>query len=460
MLALLAFAAVSFAYQETSILEALKSIEASLPGASTSLTTFLESGYLVIGAVAAPTFGKLGDRFGKKRFLVLALFTYFAGALGAGLAPSFIALIVFRAVQGVSAATFALTFAISRDIAPNRVPLSIGVLVGAFGVGISAGFASSGVVTGLLGWRFIFYIEAGLIALAIMLVARYVPEAGRRIDVSADLPGVGLLGLAVAGLILGLTVGPVTGWLTPAPIILLAGSMVAFAAWTWRERRAAQPLLDVSVLTQRNVLLPNVGSAMAGYAAFSVFLAVPKLAVIRGGLPAALVGTVHYGLSLSLTSVGLLMLPIGLGVLAGGPSGGELGRRYGGKWFFVGGLALIGVGAALLGAFHDQLYLVGALLFLLGVGFGLSVGAAGTFVTEAAPEGTVGVATAFNSVFRLVGGGIGAQVATIVRLAGRFPGTSVSGQWSYVVIFAVAAGLGVGGAFLSTLVPGGHRAPQ
>lgn len=459
VLALLAFAAASFSYQETSILPALRSIDHSLAGATTSLTAFLESGFLVIAAVAAPTLGKLGDRWGKKRFLVVALLTYLVGALGAGLAPSFAVLVAFRSLQGVAGAIFALAFAITRDIAPERVPVSVGVLVGSFGVGLSAGFGSSGAVTATLGWRWIFFIGAGLIVISTALVARYVPEAGRPADVSSDLPASAILGLGVGALIIGITIGPITGWVSAAPIGLLVGSGVAFAAWVRRERRVPEPMLDVGLLTQRNILLPNIGSALAGYAAFSVFLAVPKIATVRRALPAALSGKVHYGLALPLTAVGLVMVPIGLGVLTGGPTGGVLGRRYGGKWPFVGGLAMVGAACALLAGLHDQLYPVGAWLFLLGAGFGLSVGAAGTFVTEAAPEGSTGVATAFNSLVRLVGGGVGAQVATIIVISGRYPGTAVSGQWAYVSVFAVAAALGTAGALVSTLVPGRGTAP-
>ncbi|MGH9069045.1 MAG: MFS transporter [Acidimicrobiales bacterium] len=459
MLSFLALAAITFAYQETSVLPALHSIDTTLPGATTSLTAFLESGYLVIAAVAAPTLGKLGDRTGKKRFLVLAMLTYFVGALGAGLAPSFAVLVVFRAIQGVAGAIFALSFAITRDVAPDRVALSVGVLVGSFGVGITAGFASSGVVTADLGWRFIFFIEAGLILLATALVARYVPEAGERTDVSADLPGSGLLGLGVGALIIGLTIGPVTGWVSPVPIGLLVGAAVASWAWVARERRVSEPLIDIAVLTQRDVMLPNLGSALAGYATFSVFLAVPKIATVRRALPAVLAGHVDYGFALPVTAVGLVMVPIGLGMITGGPTGGVVGRRYGGKWPFVGGLALVGVTCALLAGFHDNLYAVGAWLYLLGAGFGLSVGAAGTFVTEAAPRGSTGVATAFNSLVRLVGGGIGAQVGTIIVISGRYPGTTVSHQWTFVAVFAVAAALGIAGALASTLVPGRRSAP-
>lgn len=92
-------------------------------------------------------------------------------------------------------------------------------------------------------------------------------------DVRVDYPGVALLAAALAALVIGLSVMLVLGWKAVALFVL---SSALFASWIWRERSTDQPLLDIAVLTKPQVLLPNLGSGLAGYVAFSMFFLVPR----------------------------------------------------------------------------------------------------------------------------------------------------------------------------------------
>lgn len=445
-LAAIAIAAFCFAFQETSILTTLTTIERTLPGATTSTVSFLESGYLVVAAVAAPTLGKLGDRNGKKPVLLAAMGMYFLGALGASLTPTFAGLVIFRAVQGVGGAIFALSLAIIRPLAGDRLPVAIGTIVGGFGLGITAGFASSGVITSELGWRWLFGIEGLLIVVAMLLVARLVPETSRPSGVDRDLPGAALLGFGIGSLLLGLTFGPDFGWVSWPVLFLFAVFPILLAAWWVRERRVDQPLLDVAVLTDRKILFPNAAGALAGYAAFSTYLLVPRLAQTPATGPSA-----SYGLGFSLTDIGLLMMSIGVGTLTGSTTGGMLSRRFGGKWPFVAGMAVLAAGPALLATYRPDPYVIGVWLFVTGAGFGTSVGAAGTFVIQAAPEGSTAVSSSFNTLARLVGGGIGTQIGTIILVSGRIGSSKVSYFWTYREAFLVAAAVAAIGAVLASL---------
>lgn len=176
-LAVLGVMAGCFAFQEMAILPALPTIQRQLAGANTATSALLESGFLIVAAVAAPWIGKLGDTRGKKRMLLVTLGFYFVGALGAGLAPNFIALILFRALQGIGGALMLLSIAVTRDELPDdKLSFGIGCVVGSFGAGACLGLALSGVITEALSWRYIFFAESVLITIGAVLVAVLLPK--------------------------------------------------------------------------------------------------------------------------------------------------------------------------------------------------------------------------------------------------------------------------------------------
>jgi MFS family permease len=449
-LAILGVMAATFAFQETGVLPVLPVIQRQLAGASTTSSALLESGFLIVAAVAAPLIGKYGDAHGKQRMLLVTLAIYLIGAIGAGFAPNFIVLVVFRALQGAGGALFSLSFAVMRDEAPGRLSVAIGVLVGSFGIGSSLGFGLSGVITELLSWRWIFFAEAVLIVAVAALVALLVPRSPDRHDVSIDYQGVAWLGAALAILVISLTFMLVLGWKVVGGFALFA---VLFASWIWREQRAEQPLLDIGILTKPQVLLPNLGSGLAGYVAFSTFFLVPRFVQVPRHLAPHVAHHMQYGFGAGPTAIGLFLLPVGVGVLWAGPVGGILGRRIGGKWPFVAGLALLVAGSALLATAHDERHAFAVWLFLVGTGFGLSIGAAGVFVTQAVGEGQTGIANAFNSLTRLVVGGIGAQVAAAIMKSQHVSGSSAPHESAFAIAFGICAVLAAIGCGLALIVP-------
>lgn len=440
----------SFAFQETGVLPVLPIIQRHLAAAGTTSSALLESGFLIVAAVAAPWIGKLADGHGKRRMLMVTLAIYFVGALGAGLAPDFMMLVIFRALQGAGGALFSLSFAVMRDEAPMRLNMAIGVLVGAFGIGSSLGFGLSGVITQLFSWRGIFFAEAGLLVVVAALVAKFVPESPRRKEQPIDYPGVALLGAALAMLILALTFLLMLGWEVVGAFAVFAA---LFALWIWRERRAKHPLLDISILTKPQVLLPNLGSGLAGYVAFSTFFLVPRFVQVPRHLAANVARQMPYGFGADPTAIGLFLLPVGIGVLWAGPIGGVLGRRIGGKWPFVAGLCLLVPASLLLAFVHGDRWVFAVWVFLVGSGFGLTIGAAGVFVTQAVNESQTGIANAFNSLTRLVFGGIGAEVAAIIMRSQHVPGTGAPRQSAFVIAFGVCAMLAAIGAGMALTVP-------
>lgn len=456
-LAILAVAAFALAFQETGLLPALPRIQRELHASKTA-SGLLESAFLLVASIAAPLLGKLGDRFGKKRLLVTALAVYFVGAIGAALAPDMWVLVGFRALQGTGGAIFGLSFAILRDTAgQERLSVVIGVMVGAFGVGMAAGFASVGGLEQAASWRVLFWIGAGLVAVATALVALGIHEAGERHGEHTDVAGALLLGGAPTAIVVGLALAPATGWASWPVIGLLVLGVVLGLVWVWFERRGREPLLDVGTLAQRVVLLPNVGSLLAGWAAFSLLFVVPRFVQAPHDVPPAIAAQLHYGFHATSAATGGYLVPFAIGIVIAGPLGGVIGRRWGGKGPFVVGLALLGVAGLSCALAHGGPWLVRAWLLIAGLGFGASIGAAGTFVTESVDPGSTGVATTFNSVMRLAGGGIGAELAAGLLATFTIGGSDAAHLGAFDACFWIAAGVAFAGAGLGLLVPRRER---
>jgi MFS family permease len=156
-------------YTETMIIAALPTIQAQF-NTTTAWTAWVVSIYLVVGSVATPIFGKLGDSYGKKKFLLVALIFYTIGVTGNGFAWSLPSLLVFRAIQGVGLGIFPLAFAIIRDeFPPERVPAATGIISAMFGAGAAIGLVVGAWVANNYGWQTTYHtVIPAAIALTIL----------------------------------------------------------------------------------------------------------------------------------------------------------------------------------------------------------------------------------------------------------------------------------------------------
>ncbi len=442
-LAILTLAGAAFSLQQTMVFPALGTFQEEF-GATPAWTTWVLTGFLVSGAVLTPVLGRLGDQFGKERVLLISLGLFLAGCLCAAFAWSIWSLIAFRIVSGAGAALFPLSFAIIRDEFPaEKVKVGIGLLSAVWGVGGGFGIVLSGVVVDHFSWRLLFLLGAIPVALSIVLIHRYVPESPVRSPSRVDVPGALLLSGGLLSLMVALTEGESWGW-SSAPVLgLLALSGALFALWGFVEARSSSPMVDLSMLAHRPVLLTNVATMVSGFALFSCFVLLPAFVQTDPS---------HgYGFGASATQAGLYLLPSSVAMLFAGPLAGTIGRRIGSKWTLAGGMLVVSFAALLFVTAHDDPSTVLVASGLLGLGVGAAFASMAALIADNVDALEMGVAAGMNTVVRMIGAVVGGQVAAALLTAHTIGDTSIPAESAYTTTFALStvAALAAAGIALS-----------
>jgi EmrB/QacA subfamily drug resistance transporter len=451
-LAILTFAGLAYALQQTMVIPALPALQRDLHTTTTWVTWVLTI-FLLVASVATPLLGKLGDQYGKERLLLISLAIFLAGSIAAACAWNIWVLIGARAIQGASGAIFPLSFGIIRDEFPReKLGVAIGLVSAVFGVGGGFGIVLSGVIVDNVSWRWLFIVGAITIAAAAVLVHRFVPESPIKTASRVDVLGATLLSGGLVALLLALTEGENWGWTSGRILGLGAASLVLLIAWGWAELHVEEPMVDMRMLVRRVILFTNLTALIAGFAMFGSFVLVPNFVETPRGLSDSVQRVVHYGFDASATKAGLYLLPSSFALLFAGPIAGLIGRRVSSKWPLAAGMVLVAAAAGSLAAWHDQPWQILATMPVLGVGVGFAFAAMATLITEAVRPTETGVATGMNTVMRTVGGVIGGQMGAALLAAHTIPGTNAPSVVGFEIAFAISAVAALVGAGVAVLV--------
>jgi EmrB/QacA subfamily drug resistance transporter len=451
-LAVLTFAGIAFALQQTMIIPALPSLQRDLD-TTTTWATWLLTAFLLTASVATPLFGRLGDQYGKERLLVISLAIFLAGCVGAALSWDIWSLIAFRAIQGAGGAVFPLSFSIIKDEFPEeKVGTGVGIVSAVFAVGGGLGLVLSGLIVDHASWRWLFVVGSIGVALAVALVHLFVPESPIKTRARLDLPGAALLSGGLISLLVALTEGESWGW-SSAPILGLFAAAAAFLlAWVALELRVAQPMVDMRMLSHRPVLFSNLTALIGGFAMFGSFVLIPNFVEMPRGLPDELARLVDYGFGATTTTTGLYLLPGALTGFVAGPLAGVLGRRYGSKWPLALGMTLVAAGVSFLALWHTEPWHIVAGMFILGGGLPFTFAAMAKIIVDSVRPSETGVATGMNTVMRTVGGVVGGQVGAAVLSAHTIAGTAIPSESAFVTAFWISTIAAAVGAVVALFV--------
>jgi len=372
------------------------------------------TGYLIAVAALLVFAGRLGDRYGHRRIFALGVLGFAAASTGIGLAPGIGWVIGLRVAQGVFGALLqpATLGMLRAAYPPDRLAMPIAVRTSVIGLSAAAGPIVGGALAAQLGWRAVFFLSVPA-ALAVGVLALVVripePERGSPVAVRLDLPGAGLLGLALLFLVHTLVALPDTGW-SPAAWLGLLATAAAGGAFARHERRTPSPLIPAAVwrstaVTSALAVLVAASAAMFG----ALFLASYFLQEVLGLDP---------------LQCGLRVLPLAVTMVLGAPAAAVLSRRHGARRTAVAGTALVSLGVLLLSRL-DRLSTVpeiGVCFLALGAGFGTVMVTATSVIVHRATVDTAGVSGGLQQTALNVGPTLGVAAATtLVSIAA--PGT-------------------------------------
>ena len=458
-LAGLVTAAMAFALMQTFLIPALPTLQDDLHTSGTWIT-WTVTAYLLTGSVATPLIGRLGDQHGKAKMMVISLAVFLVGSIAAIFAWNVASLIVFRAIQGVGGAVFPLSFAIIRDeFPPERQSVAMGLVSAVLGVGGGVGIVASGLIVDNLSWRWLFVVAAAIVAVALVLVWRFVPESPIRASSSVDVWGALTLSGALVAMLVGLTEGQHLGWGSPAILGLFGSGVVLFVVWGLVELHVKDPMVDMRMLARRVVLFTNLTAMLSGFALYMTWVILPTFYQLPSGLPEPLADVADYGFGTSVTVAGLWMLPTSLSILFAGPIAGAFGRRYGGRGPLVAGMILVAIGSAGIAMWHAEPWQPALWFILCGVGIGFAFAVMPKLIVDAVRPTETGVATGMNTVVRTVGGVVGAQVGAVLLAASSVAGTGgIPAESGFTQAFWIgAAGAVVAAIFALFVGPGRTR---
>src|SRR3989442_7938823 len=385
---------------QTVVATALPTIVGDLGGLSQ--LSWVVTGYLLASTVSTPLWGKLGDLYGRKRLFQAAIVIFLVGSALCGLSQNMAELILFRSLQGLGGGgLIVLVQAIIADIVPPRERGRYQGLFGAvFGLSSVAGPLLGGFFVDTLSWRWIFYINLPIGALALIVVAIALPATGQRGQHTIDYLGTVLLTAAASSLVLLTTLG---GNIYPwgsAPIILLAIAGVVFIiGFVIAEQHAAEPVVPLQLFRNPVFSLSCTIGFVVGFALFGATTYLPLfLQVVNGASP---------------TSSGLRLLPMILGLLLTSITSGQLISRWGRyKAFPIAGTAVMTLGMFLLSRLseHTSVLVESLSMAVLGLGVGVVTQVLVMAVQNAVDYRNLGAATSGVIFFRSIGGAFGTAI--------------------------------------------------
>ena len=419
-----------------------------LLSASPATVAWLVTAALVAGAVCAPVLGRLGDMYGKRRMLLVALGMVTVGSAIGAVAPNVAVLIAARALQGAALGVIALGISVMRDVLPaGRVGSGIALMSSSLGIGGAIGLPLTGVVAQEASWRWLFAGAAVLGTVQFLLVLAVVRESPLRSGGRFDLPGAVGLSAALVCLLLAVSKGTEWGWDSALVIGLFVAAAVLFAVWAYWELRARTPLVDLRVSARPAVLWTNVASIVIGFSMFAGFLVTTQ--VLQA--PRA----TGYGFGLSLVAAGVVLLPIGGAMTIFSPVSARVSRRSGARTTLVLGAIVLALGNVLMATLPGSLPLVVAASTTTAIGAALAYSALPLLIMDGVPPTETAAANSLNTLMRMLGT---SSCSAFVAAVATGLTTSVAGEVlpagaAYTAIFLAAAGAALAGAVIAALTP-------
>lgn len=452
ILAVIGLAQLMVVLDVTIVNIALPSAQADLGFADSSRQWVITAYALAFGSLLLLG-GRLGDLIGRKWVFIGGLLGFAGASAMGGSAPNFETLIIARALQGACGALLApaaLSIMTTTFTDPAERGKAFGIYGAIAGSGAAVGLLLGGVLTEILSWRWCMYVNLAIAVPAVLAALRLLVNVRPVERPRLDLAGVFLASSGLFALVYGFANAEQDSWGAPLTLLLLGGGVVLLVAFALLQRRVANPLLPLSVVTDRNRAGSMVAIGCAGVAMFGAFLFLTYF--------------MQENLGLSPIQTGLAFLPMVATIMVTATMiAARLLPRLGPRPLIPTGMALAAAGLAYLtGVTPDSSYAGDLLpgLLVMGVGFGLIMAPAFETATHGVAPGDAGAASAMVNTSQQIGGSLGTALlstmfanaaAGFTPPAGSPPGLAAAeaAVHGYTVAFWWGAAILAIGAFIT-----------
>ena len=368
--------------------------------ATTSQLQWVVDAYSVLFAGSLLLAGSLGDRFGRRRMLVIGLLIFIVASLSAALAPSATALTISRGVMGIGGAfIMPSTLSILVQVFSDRTERAraIGVWAAVAGVGVALGPILGGFLLEHFSWHAIFWVNPPITAAVLVATLLLVPESKDPSKPALDLVGAALSALGLIALVVTVIELPDEGIST-----LTLGSAISavllLVAFVWWEKRATRPILPMELFSQRLFTASVITVGLVYFALMGAMFFLPQF--------------LQLVVNMTPLESGIALLPGAGGLLIASLFSPAVAERFGARTTVVVGLSLVTVAMASFALVHaDTPYgLVGLVLGVVGLGLGLTLPQATNGVLASVPSERAGMGSAVNDAMGELGGSFGVAI--------------------------------------------------
>jgi EmrB/QacA subfamily drug resistance transporter len=361
--------------------------------------SWVVTAYVLASTVTTPLYGKLGDLYGRKRWLMIAIVIFLIGSALSGLAHTMDQLIAFRALQGLGAGGLLVgaIATIGDLVSPRERGQYMGYIMGVMTLAMIAGPLVGGYITENFSWRWIFYINMPIGGAALVYLAATLHLPRYRVEHKIDYAGAIALAIAATSIILMTTWGGTQyAWASVQVIGLAALGLVSTAAFLAIEARAPEPILPLGVFRNRNFSVAIAMSFLLGLALFGALTFLPLYQQ-----------TVQH---LSPTQSGLMLIPMMLGSTVTALISGRVTTKTGRyKVLPIVGAAMMTLGMYLLTTIglHTSLVTTGIYFAVIGLGMGFLMQITTLVAQNSVGPQEMGVASSSRTFFQQIGGSLG-----------------------------------------------------
>jgi MFS family permease len=429
---LVALVLVTFA--EGTVLAVVPTVVAGIGklfGESPGPLNWVSAVQLLATGVCTPVLCRLGDMYGHRRLLRLAVLLAAIGATLAAVAPTFALLLVGRALEGPIGAFTPLAIGILRDrLDAERLRIGIGVVVAGLTAGSAIGlilaaqiYRTAGTVRGVL------WIPAGCLIAGCVAMFSLVPETRPRTAARMDWVGAIALTTGLGLLLLALAKGAAWGWTSGRTTLLFVVSVTSLVGWILFELRTTQPLIDLRSVGRRVVAPFYLASFTIGVAFFGASTATTTFLASNAQQDG-------YGFTLNIAQISYVLLPNTVSFILGALVVVPLARLLSHKSILYCGFISLALGYATISIWHAGLWQLIVANSIAGLGTGVVTGAMPIVLTERANRTTVAISTGMFITGRAVGGSIAGAAFAAVLTSIAIPRTSIPRPSAYIIVWA------------------------